>query len=203
MTDNTSDSFHFNYTRHFDSSEEQSASGSLIFLQFTYTVSFFCISCPILLFIIHYEQFSADPQKRSISNMIFSNMCFFLLTQQANQTIFIGIRTLFGPLYHRFTRIGSVFHIFFVTCFQISTIACLFFKNLKIISPSITLSLNDEFWYSFVSISTITLSLIHALSGRNIIFYFILSGDSSLPHFSLEQFAIRKSVTAHKYREVT
>ena len=124
--------------------------------------------------------------------MSFSNMCLFLLTQQANVSTFLGLRTIFGPLYPTLASIGCILNLFSITGFQISTIACLFFKNLKIISPSTTLSLNDEFWYAFISVSTIVVSMMNSFSGQSTILYLILNGDSSLPHVDFEQFGIRK-----------
>ena len=192
IENNISDPINFNYTRHFDSYEEQSASGLLIILQTVFTISFFCISCPILLFIIHFEQFSGDPQKRCISNMTFSSICFFTLIQQGTFSILLALRTIFGPLYHIVGDISCRLHLFFLTGYQISTIACLFFKNLQVLKPSTRLSLNDEFWYKFVSIFTIITALIHASSGHSIVTYYVLIGYSSLLHFTFVQLSIRR-----------
>ena len=63
MEENISTTFS-NYTRHFDASEEQTASTLVTVLFTIQSLLFFVIGYPILFAIIHFEHFSGDPQKK-------------------------------------------------------------------------------------------------------------------------------------------
>ena len=182
-----------NYTRHFDALEEQTAS-TLVSILFTLqSLLFFVIGYPILISIIHFEHFGGDPQKRSISNMTFSNVCFFLLSLQTTNMILIGLRTYFGPFHLWAAKIGTAFYMFNLIGFQMSVVFCLFFKNINVLKPSIRLMILDEFWYAFVCISTVLISLIQATQQKGLI-YALLNGDSSLIHFSHSIDSIKRLV---------
>ena len=124
--------------------------------------------------------------------MTFSNVCFCMAMIQISVVILLGIRTYFGPLPHILAKIGVGFYIFFLVSFQVSIVSCLLFKNLQLLKPQMRLTLDDEFWYAFVCLVTISVSLVQGAHlvwyGEGISLYYILIGESSLLHFSFSEY---------------
>ena len=138
--------------------EDQSASMPMIALYIANLILVTLIGCPLYLAIVHYEQFGCDPQKRSLLNMIFANLCISLMVLMLMLNLFLGIRILVGPLHLWLADTWITMLIFMASCMNLSTITLLVLGNLQLLKPHIVSSINDEFWYIIITSVTLLLS---------------------------------------------
>ena len=157
--------FEFDSTLEFESNfnhssndNDQSASVPMITLYITNLILVTLIGCPLHLVIIHYERFGCDPQKRSLLNMIFANICIFLMVAMSILNLFLGLRILMGPLDLWLADACLATLIILSTNMNLSTMTLLILANLQLLNPQMVSSINDEFWYIIISWVTLFLS---------------------------------------------
>ena len=176
-----------NFTRHWHLEDVQSASYPMIILYIICFIIVTFVGYPISLSIVHFEHFGGDPQKRRLSNMILSNICMFLIFHVAVWYLMLGMRVIFGPLYHGLAAVVFSIHTFTLLCLDLSGIFGLIMKNIEMISPKSALLINDEFCYKLLTFVTIMVSIV----GDIILsmdedwspFFYGYTGKSSQIHF--------------------
>ena len=85
---------HNNFTYQVDSSDLKFATTLGIYVEFPLAQ----LGNLLLLSIIHYEHFGADPMKRSLANKLISAMCFSIIYAQLFSSMTLMLRVSFGGL---------------------------------------------------------------------------------------------------------
>ena len=185
-----------NFTRHWHLEDDQSASWGMTILYFICFIIVLFVGCPLLLSIVHFEQFGGDPQKRRLSNMILSNICIFLIFHVNVWSLMLGLRVIFGPLYHGLAAILFSIHTFTLFCLDLSNLFGLILKNIEMISPKSALLLNDEFCHKLLTIVTIIISFVVdimlSMDEDWSSFFYGFTGKSSHIHFTTPMVSVER-----------
>ena len=147
-----------NFARLYSETDLQKASMALIITYCVSLVFVLFVGCPMYLAIVHYEHFGGDSQKRSLANMIFTNICIFVILLMMTLYIGIGLRIIFGPMYFWLANVLVGTTILFSSCIILTLLFSIVLKNSQLLKPSLTTSLNDKTLYTVVSFGTLAIS---------------------------------------------
>ena len=178
-----------NFTKHWHLEDEQATSPFMAVFFFLNFILVIFVGCPLYLFIVHFEHFGNDPQKRRLSNMILTNICIFTIINLVLWYILLFLRIIFGPLHHILFNILDSIILFMIVGFDISLIFGIALKNLEMIKPNFALSFNDDFGYFLLTSVTILFDILgtayFCLKMHEIPYYYPFIGESSHIHFEI------------------
>ena len=178
-----------NFTRHWHLEDDQITSWGMTFLYIICFIIVIFVGCPLSLSIVHFEHFGGDPQKRRLSNMILTNICIFMIFHVTIWYFMLGLRVIFGPLYHTLAAILFSIHTFTLLCLDLSGIFGIVLKNIEMISPRTVLLFNDDFWYSLLTLITMLVSfvvdILLLMDEEWLPYFYGYVGKSSQIHFTL------------------
>ena len=147
-----------NFARLYALTEVQKASMALIITYCVSSVFVLFVGCPMYLAIVHYEHFGGDSQKRSLANMIFTNICIFVILDMMTLYFGIGLRIIFGPMCHWLANHLVGTNILFSFSITLTLLFSIVLKNSQLLKPSLTTSLNDKTLYNVVSFGILAIS---------------------------------------------
>ena len=147
-----------NFARLYSVTDLQKASMALIITYCVSSVFVLFVGCPMYLAIVHYEHFGGDSQKRSLANMILTNICIFVILDMITLYFGIGLRIIFGPMYHWLANLLVGTNILFSSCITLTLLFSIVLKNSQLLKPSLTTSLNDKTLYIVVSFGILGIS---------------------------------------------
>ena len=185
-----------NFTRYWHLEDVQSASWGMTILYFICFIIVMFVGCPLSLSIVHFEHYGGDPQKKRLSNMILSNICIFLIFHVTVWNLMLGLRVIFGPLYHGLAAVLFSIHNFTLLCLDISCTFGLILKNIEMISPKSALLFNDEFCHKLLTLLTmmvsITIDVMLSMDEDWSSFFYGLIGKSSHIHFTAPMVTVER-----------
>ena len=147
-----------NFARLYAVTEVQKASMALIITYCVSLVFVLFVGCPMYLAIVHYEHFGGDSQKRSLANMIFTNICIFVILDMMTLYFGIGLRIIVGPMYHWLSNLLVGTNILFSSTITLTLLFSIVLKNSQLLKPSLATSFNDNVLYIVVSFGTLSIS---------------------------------------------
>ena len=112
----------------------------------------------LYLSIIEYEMNGGDPQKRSLSNKLYSLLCFELMLQMTTQITGIMLRVIFGPFHETIAALFLYIQAVLMIMLTLTLIQILLYKNLQIYRFRVSVGKNEEFWFVFAIVFNIIMS---------------------------------------------
>ena len=149
----------FNSTTQFSTIDSDFSLTTKIFVCIEY-IFLIVFGVPLYFGIIQYEMNGGDPQKRSLSNKLYSLLCFELMLQMLTQMTSILLRVVFGPLGHVFASIYMYLQAIIVFMPAFTVIQILLYKNLQIYKYRLSAGMHDEFWFIFAVAFDVTMAIV-------------------------------------------
>ena len=148
----------------------------------------YLVTVPIGILLIYgivlYEHEGVDSQKRSIFNQLISSTFIAVGSTVLIVNTTISIRCWTGPLGHVVGKIISVIRRFCFTLILTNTAEILMYKNLCLLKPHRILTLNDNFWMTFLlawnGMFALASSNVDWYIGTNPRTYLFISGTADL-----------------------